>query len=265
MTRLLTTAYLLVLSAPFLSGCRCPVVPSGHSAIVFETLGGGTSRKTLGEGMHVMPIWNSIISYDLRVREMKETLSVMANNGLALRVDASVRFRPQAQELYDLQTQIGLNYADLVVGPIVRSEARKVFGRYTPEEIYSTKREEIERQIYDEVLKSLTGKHVVVEAFLVRDVELPEAIKNAISDKLAEEQRSQKMKFTLDKERQEATRKQIEAEGILKYQNIVRQGITPEFLQYKAIEATAKLSESSNAKIVIIGAGKNGLPVILQQ
>jgi regulator of protease activity HflC (stomatin/prohibitin superfamily) len=99
----------------------------------------------------------------------------------------------------------------------------------------------------------------------VRDVELPEAIKNAISDKLAEEQRSQKMKFTLDKERQEATRKQIEAEGILKYQNIVRQGITPEFLQYKAIEATAKLSESSNAKIVIIGAGKGGLPVILQQ
>jgi regulator of protease activity HflC (stomatin/prohibitin superfamily) len=264
MTRLLATAYLLVLCAPFLEGCRCPVVPSGHSAIVFETLGGGTSRKMLGEGMHVMPIWNTTIAYDLRVREMKETLSVLSNNGLALRVDASVRFRPQAEELFELQTQIGPNYADIVIAPVVRSEARKVFGRYAPEEIYSTKREEIERQIYDEVQKSLTGKHVVVEAVLVRDVELPEAIKTAIADKLAEEQRSQKMRFTLDKERQEALRKQIEAEGTARYQNIVRQGITPEFLQYKGIEATAKLAESANAKVVIIGAGKGGLPVILQ-
>jgi regulator of protease activity HflC (stomatin/prohibitin superfamily) len=265
MTRLLAIAHLLVLSAPFLSGCRCPVIPSGHSAIVFETLGAGTSRKTLGEGMHFMPIWNSTIAYDLRVREMKETLSVLSNNGLALRVDASVRFRPKAEELFELQTEIGPNYGEIVVGPVIRSEARKVFGRYAPEEIYSTRREEIERQIYDEVAKSLAGKHVVVEAILVRDVELPEAIKNAISDKLAEEQRSQKMRFTLDKERQEALRKQIEAEGVAKYQSIVRQGITPEFLQYKGIEATAKLAESSNAKVVIIGAGKGGLPVILQQ
>jgi regulator of protease activity HflC (stomatin/prohibitin superfamily) len=145
----------------------------------------------------------------------------------------------------------------------VRSEARKVFGRYQPEEIYSTKREEIERSIYDEVLKALEGKHVIVEAVLVRDVELPEAIKTAIADKLGEEQRAQKMQFTLDRERQEAQRKQIEAEGIAKYQSIVRQGLTPEYLQFKGIEATAQLAESSNAKVVIVGAGKSGLPIIL--
>ena len=139
-----------------------------------------------------------------------------------------------------------------------------MFGRYAPEEIYSTKREEIERQIYDEVLKALEGKHVVVEAILVRDVELPEAIKNAIADKLAEEQRSQKMRFTLDKERQEATRKQIEAEGIDKYQTIVRQGLTAEYLQYKGIEATERLAESPNAKVIIIGSSKSGLPLIFQ-
>ena len=264
MTRLLVAAYALLAVAPFLAGCRCPVVPSGHRGIVFATLGGGTSRTMLGEGMHVMPIWNSIISYDLRVHEMKEPLSVLSNNGLAIRVDASVRYRPKAEEMYELQTQIGPNYAEIMIAPVVRSEARKVFGRYAPEEIYSTKREEIEKQIYDEVARALEGKHVVVEAILVRDVELPSAIQQAIADKLAEEQRSQKMRFTLDKERQEAQRKQIEAEGIAKYQSIVRQGLTPEYLQFKGIEATEHVATSQNAKVIIVGSGKSGLPVILQ-
>jgi regulator of protease activity HflC (stomatin/prohibitin superfamily) len=103
-----------------------------------------------------------------------------------------------------------------------------------------------------------------VEAVLVRDVNLPEAIQTAIADKLAEEQRSQKMRFTLDKERQEAQRKQIEGEGIAKYQSIVRQGLTSEYLQWKGIEATQQLATSPNSKVVIIGGGKGGLPVILQ-
>jgi regulator of protease activity HflC (stomatin/prohibitin superfamily) len=257
-------ALVLVLAvAPFLPGCRCPTVQSGHRGIVFKTLGGGTSKEVLGEGMHFIPAWNHVIQYDTRVHEMKEQLVVLSSNGLTIRVDSSLRFRPKMDELYELQTEIGPDYDQKVIGPVVRSEARKVFGRYQPEEIYSTKREEIERQIYDEVLKALEGKHVVVEAILVRDVELPETIRTAIADKLAEEQRAQKMRFTLDRERQEAQRKQIEAEGIAKYQSIVRQGLTPEYLQFKGIEATAQLAESSNAKVVIVGGGKSGLPLIL--
>jgi regulator of protease activity HflC (stomatin/prohibitin superfamily) len=254
---------LILTIAPFLPGCRCPTVDSGHRGIVFKPLGGGTSKELLGEGMHFIPLWNHVIPYDTRVHEMKEQLVVLTSNGLTLKVDASVRFRPKVEELFELQTQIGPDYDQKVIGPVVRSEARKVFGRYQPEEIYSTKREEIERQIYDEVLRALEGKHVIVEAVLVRDVDLPEAIKVAIGDKLAEEQRAQKMRFTLDRERQEAQRKLIEAEGIAKYQTIVRQGLTQEYLQYKGIEATAHLAESSNAKVVIVGGGKSGLPIIL--
>jgi regulator of protease activity HflC (stomatin/prohibitin superfamily) len=255
---------LALVSMPFLPGCRCPVVDSGHRGIVFKSLGGGTSKELLGEGMHLMPVWNSIIPYDTRVHEMKEQLAVISSNGLTMVVDASVRYRPKPEELFELQTTIGSDYASKLIAPVVRSEARKVFGRYQPEEIYSTKREQIEAQIYDEVLKALNGKHVIVEAVLVRDVTLPDAIKSAISDKLAEEQRSQKMTFTLDRERQEATRKQVEAEGIAKYQSIVRQGLTTEYLTYKGIEATEKLAESPNSKIIIIGAGKGGLPLVLQ-
>ena len=254
----------LLLSMPFLPGCRCPVVDSGHRGIVFKSLGGGTSKEVLSEGLHVMPIWNSLIAYDTRVHEMKEQLAVISSNGLTMVVDASIRYRPKVEELFELQTKIGPDYDQKLIAPVVRSEARKVFGRYQPEEIYSTRREEIERQIHDEVLKALEGKHVVVEAVLVRDVGLPEAIKTAIADKLAEEQRSQKMRFTLDKERQEATRKKVEAEGIATYQSIVRQGLTAEYLQWKGIEATQQLAASPNTKIIVVGGGKSGLPVILQ-
>jgi regulator of protease activity HflC (stomatin/prohibitin superfamily) len=260
--RALTLAALAI--APFLPGCKCPTVDSGHRGIVFKSLAGGTSQEVLGEGLHLMPLWNSVIPYDTRVHEMKEQLNVLSSNGLAIVVEASVRFRPKVEELYALQIEIGPDYAQKVVAPVVRSEARKVFGRYQPEEIYSTKREEIEKQIYDEVLRALTGKHVIVEAVLVRDVNLPEAIRTAIADKLAEEQRAQKMRFTLDRERQEAQRKQIEAEGINKYQSIVRQGLTAEYLQYKGIEATERLATSPNAKIVIVGNPRGGLPLIFQ-
>jgi regulator of protease activity HflC (stomatin/prohibitin superfamily) len=247
------------------SGCTCGTVPSGHGGIVFDSFGQGTQKDLYGEGLHMLRVGKELIVYDMRVQEMKEELNVLSNNGLDLRVDASVRYRVEAPKLFELHTQTGPKYADILIGPIVRSEARKVFGRYAPEEIYSTKRERIEKEIFDEVTKALQGKHVIVEAILVRDVGLPEAIRLAIGDKLAEEQRSQKMRFTLDKERQEAERKQIEAEGIAKYQSIVRQGLTEEYLRLKGIEITAKLAESPNAKIILVGSGSaGGLPLVYQ-
>jgi len=247
------------------SGCTCGTVPSGHGGIVFDTFNKGTQKDLYGEGLQVLRVGKDLIVYDLRVQEMKEDLNVLSNNGLDLKVDASVRYRVDPPKLFELHTQTGPKYADILIGPIIRSETRKVFGRYAPEEIYSTKREQIEKEIYDEVSRALAGKHVIVEAILVRDVGLPEAIRQAIADKLAEEQRSQKMVFTLGKERQEAERKQIEAEGIAKYQSIVRQGLTEEYLRLKGIEITEKLASSPNAKIILVGSGgSGGLPLVYQ-
>ncbi len=253
-----------VLGLMCITGCACETVGSGHGGIGFDSFGSGTLREQFGEGLHVLRPGKSLITYDLRVQEMKEELSVLSNNGLDIRVDASVRYRAEPSKLFELHTQTGPRYSEILVGPIVRSEARKVFGRYAPEEIYSTKREQIEKEIYDEVLRALQGKHVVVEAILVRDVTLPQSIREAIADKLAEEQRSQKMRFTLEKERQEADRKQIEAEGIAKYQGIVRQGLTEEYLRFKGIEATERLSQSQNAKIIVVGSPQSGLPLVYQ-
>ncbi|CAM4325209.1 MULTISPECIES: prohibitin family protein [Myxococcus] len=246
------------------TGCGFETVSSGYGGIGFDSFGSGTQREPYGEGFHLLRPGKSLIVYDLRVQEMKDGLSVLSNNGLDLKVDASVRYRVDPAKLFELHTQTGPRYADILIAPVVRSEARKVFGRYAPEEIYSSKREQIEQEIFEEVTRSLEGKHVVVEAILVRDVTLPSAIRDAISDKLAEEQRSQKMRFTLDKERQEAERKQIEAEGIARYQDIVRKGLTEEYLRFKGIEATERLAQSQNAKVVLVGSPNSGLPLVYQ-
>ncbi len=136
-------------------------------------------------------------------------------------------------------------------------------GRYTPEEIYSTKREVVGESIFAEVKKMLDGKHIELEAILVRNVELPTNIKAAISEKLEEEQKALKMEFTLDRERKEADRKRIEAKGIADFQRTVSDGISEKLLRWKGIEATEKIARSPNAKVIVIGAGEGGLPLIL--
>ena len=147
--------------------------------------------------------------------------------------------------------------------PRALHEARKVGGRYSPEEIYALKREVVEHEILSEARAAMNGKHIELEAILIRDVDLPENIKRAISEKLEEEQKALKMQFTLNRERQEAERKRIEAQGVADFQRIVATGISNELLRWKGIEATEKIAQSSNAKVVVIGSGKDGLPLIL--
>jgi regulator of protease activity HflC (stomatin/prohibitin superfamily) len=240
----------------------CVRIDSGHAGVLWRFFG-GTQPGVYGEGVHVIAPWNRMIVYDVRVQDHKEELEILTNNGLNVGLEASIRFRPLSSELPRLHVEIGLGYYDVIVGPVVRSEARKVGGRYKPEEIYSTKREVVEKEVFDAVTVALSGKHVALEAILIRDVDLPQNIQKAISEKLEEEQKALKMQFTLDRERQEAERKRIEAKGIADFQQVVSQGIGPALLRWKGIEATEKLATSANAKVVVIGAGADGLPLIL--
>jgi regulator of protease activity HflC (stomatin/prohibitin superfamily) len=138
-----------------------------------------------------------------------------------------------------------------------------VVGRYSPEEIYSTKREQIEREIREDVTRKLDGSHLRVNAILIREVHLPPVVQEAIQAKLREEQRALEMRFVLDRSRQEAERKRIEAKGIADYQATISQELSDKILAWQGIEATEKLAESPNAKVVVIGSGKEGLPLIL--
>ena len=253
-------ATLLVLVALVSTGCVR--IGSGHQGVLFK-LFGGTQKDFFGEGIHRVWPWDTMYIYDVRVQDGPERLSILASNGLSVGLDVSIRFRPKAPDLPTMHQEIGPNYYAKIIKPTIRSEVRKIVGQFTPEEIYSTKRQEVETSITDGIEAALSDKYVDVETILIRNVELPEKLRTAIAEKLEEEQRAEKMVYTLDRERQEARRKAIEAAGIAEFQKIVSQGLTPDLLRWKGIEATESLSKSENAKVVVIGSGPDGLPLIL--
>ncbi|MGC2028836.1 MAG: prohibitin family protein [Steroidobacteraceae bacterium] len=240
----------------------CATVPTGRVGVEWSPLK-GTSQKTLTEGIHVVSPFSRVYHVDLREQEREDSLDVLANNGLDIKMTSSILYQPVESEVYQLITQTGGEYYSTLVSPYVRSSARKVVGRYSPEEIYSSKREQIEREIREEVTHKLEGKHVQVNAVLIREVHLPAAVQAAIQTKLEEEQKALQMQFVLERTRQEAVRKHIEALGIADYQSIISKGLNDQVIEWKGIEATEKLAESPNSKVIIVGSGKNGLPVIL--
>ncbi|MCE2390934.1 MAG: prohibitin family protein [Proteobacteria bacterium] len=241
----------------------CVEVPAGGQGVIFKRFSGGTQDTVFHEGLHIVPPWNYMVVYDIRRQDRQEAMDILTSNGLDVRIELSIRYRPQSANLPRLHQTVGVRYYDVIIKPIVRSTVRETVGQYTPEEIYSTKRDEIQKAIFDGVLGAVEGKHVEIEAVLIRNITLPDKLRTAISEKLEEEQRSEKMQFTLQREEQEADRKRIEAQGIADFQNIVSKGLNQELLQWKGIEATEKLSESDNAKVVVIGSGEGGLPLIL--
>ena len=240
----------------------CATVGPGEAGVLWRA-SGGTDPTPLQEGWHYVSPRNEVTIYDLRVQQRNEKLQVLAANGLSLSLDTTVRFHVKPDEVAQLHRQVGANYYDVILGPVLRSQARRVVGRYNPEEIYSTKREIIEREMRQAIEKAITGNHIVLEAVLVRNVELPPMLQQAIVDKLTEEQNALRMKFVIDHEKEEAERKKIEASGIAAFQDIVAAKITDSLLRWKQIEALAKLAQSPNAKVVMLGSGKD-LPLMVE-
>jgi len=242
----------------------CTTIPAGHGGVLFRPFSGGVdTSKVYGEGFHWIAPWNDMVQYDLRLQEREEAMDVLARNGLSIHLDVSFRFLPIASELPKLHREIGADYMEKVVAPQIRSSVRKVIGKYLPEELYSTKREVIQEEIYHETDSILRTKHVHLDAVLIRSVKLPASIAEAIERKLRQEQEAMEYEFRIQKEQKEAERKRIEALGIKQFQDIVSSGLNPYLLRWKGIEATQALANSQNTKIIIIGSPKEGLPLIL--
>ncbi len=239
-------------------------IPAGHGGVLFRLFGGGLQmNKTYGEGLHVKLPWNSMYIYETRQQEIAEGMNVLSSNGLEINVDFSAWYQPTISDLAKLHGEIGTEYVQRVMIPALRSAARSVVGRYTPEQIYSTKRDAIQVEIFDETKKILDEKHVQLNQVLIRSVTLPPTIKMAIESKLKQEQEALEYEFKLEKALQEAERQRIDAEGKAKANSILSASITDKILREKGIEATLKLAESPNTKIVIIGNSADGLPLIL--
>jgi regulator of protease activity HflC (stomatin/prohibitin superfamily) len=190
-------------------------------------------------------------------------MKVLSSNGLDIQLDASAWFEPKYSDLGKLHQEKGEAYVQRVLLPTIRSAARSVVGRYTPEQLYSSKRDAIQNEIFEETKKIVDQQHIQLNEILVRDVTLPNTIKDAIERKLRQEQESLEYEFRLVTAEKEAQKVRIEAQGKADANKILSASLTDKILQDKGIDATLRLSESPNAKVVIVGSGESGLPLIL--
>ncbi len=234
--------------------------------VIFYKFGGGLQKEqVIGPGFHTKAPWNTLYTFDVSENKVEEAMDVLDKSGLSISVDVSVRFRPIPSRIGYIQETFQQDYINRLVIPEVRSAVRQVMGRYTAEEIYSTKRSEVEAAIKSETEAVLGNENnnVEMKALLIRSINLPAQIKQAIENKLQQEQEALAYQFRLDKEKSEAERKRIAAEGEAAANRIINNSLTPELLKMRGIEATTQLSQSPNSKVVVIGSGKDGLPLIL--
>ncbi len=240
-------------------------IQPGHAGLLYHTFGNGIdpTEQALGQGFHLILPWNKVLIYEVRQNEKSETLSVLSSNLLDIKLDVTIFFQPIFSDLGRLEIERGNTYVQDVVIPIMRSVTREVLANYLPEEINTSKRKIIEQEIFDETELKLIENFIQLNDILIRNITLPNRLRESIEKKLQQEQEALEYEFKILKETKEAQRKKIEAEGIQDFQRIVTQSITDKLLKWKGIEATEKISTSTNAKIVIIGNSKDGMPIIL--
>ena len=239
-------------------------VDPGERGVIFKRFGGGlVKEKVYGQGFHIVAPWNKFYKYNVKIQEDYEAMEVLSKNGLSIKVDLSFRFSPELTQVGFLHDLIGQDYLESIIRPEIRSVTREVIGEYLPEELYSTKREEVEDKIFQITSESISNKFIVLDAILIRDVTLPKTLQVAIENKLRFEQEALEYEFKILKETKEAERKRIEAKGISDFQRIITKTITPQLLKWKGVETTQELAKSPNSKVIVIGNGDGDLPIIL--
>jgi regulator of protease activity HflC (stomatin/prohibitin superfamily) len=238
-------------------------VESGHVGVL--TLFGRVTGEVLPEGIHLINPFKTNNEMSIRTQEIKESASVPSSEGLVMNLDTSLIFHVDPEKASDVFQKIGPDYANVLIEPNLRAAIREATASHSANALYTGERESVARQIHDQLVNLLSPRGFLVESILLRDIQLPATLKTSIEAKQQAEQEALAMNFRLQKETQEAQRKRIEAQGIRDFQQIVAQGISPQLLEWKGIEATENLAKSPNSKVVVIGNNKNGLPLILGQ
>ena len=250
----------LLLVGLFLATSAMSCVKTGHVGVV--TTFGRVTGRTMTEGIHVVNPLSRVHELDIKTLEIKERASVPTREGLIMGVEASVLYHLEPDRAAEVFRTIGTTYADVLLIPTFRSAIRAVTATNTASSLYSDARESIARQIMADLQSQVQPRGIVIENVLLRDLQLPETLKQAIEAKQQAQQEAQRMEFVLQREKQESERKRVEAQGIKDFQNIVTEGISEKLLEWKGIEATIELARSSNAKVVVVGNPKSGLPLI---
>ena len=242
-------------------GQMITVVPAGNVGVV--DFFGTVSQTTLKAGINIINPLARVIKFSVKTEELKETMDVPSKEGLTVQLEISALFHLNPEKAAEVYKSVGENYIQVLLVPQVRSVSRGVTAGYDARALYTSEREVLAQMIMADLEKLVAPRGITIEATPLRRIGLPAGLTASIEEKLRAEQESQRMQFVLTKEKQEAERKRIEAQGISDFQNIVTRGISEPLLRWKGIEATEKIAASPNAKVIIIGAGKDGLPLIL--
>jgi regulator of protease activity HflC (stomatin/prohibitin superfamily) len=237
------------------------IVPAGHVGVV--DLFGRVSPQTLKSGLNLVNPLARIVKMSIKTQDMKEVMDVPSQEGLTVQLEVSALYHLDPEKAADVYRTVGTEYAEILLQPQYRSVTRGVTAQYEARALYTSEREKLAEAIATELRRLVEPRGITVEATPLRKLTLPPRLAAAIEEKLGAEQESQRMQFVLAKERQEADRRRIEAQGIADFQKIVTTGINDQLLRWKGIEATLKIAESQNAKVVIVGSAKDGLPIIL--
>ena len=235
-------------------------VRTGHVGVV--TLFGRVTGQALTEGIHVVNPAANVTELSIKTQEVKEHAAVPSKEGLIMGLEASILYHLDPGRAADVFQQIGPNYAEVLLQPTFRSAMRAITAGNTAAALYSDARESIARLIQEDVARQVTPRGIIIENVLLRDLQLPDTLKRAIEAKQQAQQEAQRMEFVLQREKQEAERKRVEAAGIKDFQDIVSQGISDKLLEWKGIEETMELVKSQNSKVIVVGNSRNGLPLI---
>lgn len=237
-------------------------IHSGEAGVMYRRFFGTDTNHIYPERLHIIPPWDNMYVYNMRVQTVLHELTVLTNKGLPITLSLAIRYRPEYDMVGLLHKDVGPDYVNVIIIPEIESVLRRNIGQLNPEDVYTNKKgvlNKIMRLAIDETSR----KYVTVDDIIIRWVQLPPKVEQAISTKLVEEQVLKKYEYLLKIEAEEAKRKKIEAQGINTYQAIVRETLSDQLIKWQAVHATQNLVESENAKVVIIGAGEQGLPVIL--
>lgn len=243
------------------------VIESTERAVIFYKFGstGLDKKNVIKPGFNFKAPWNDLYKFDITDNLVEETIDVLDGSGLSINVDVTMNFHLSYDSVGEIYETYQFDYLRRLVRPVFRSTVRDVMGRYTAEEIYSTKRAEVENLIQEEASEVLRkpGNNIIMKSLLIRSISLPAQIKGAIENKLQQEQEALAYQYRLEREKSEAERKRIAAQGEADANRIVSNSLTTNLLKMRGIEATSKLAESPNSKVVVVGSGKDGLPLIL--
>jgi len=239
------------------------IVRPGEAAVMYRTFTTGTQTDIVyPEGLHIVWPFNQLTRYSTRTQILLHEFTVLTNRGLPIDLRLAVRYHPIYELVGLLHQQVGPEYPERIILPQIESVLRRQIGQYSPEDIYTNKAGVLSN-IITLAIEEVGRRFVNVEDIIIRELRLPDPVREAIESKLIYEQESLAYKFRLEREKREAERKRVEAIGTMVYQDIISATLNETLLKWQAVQATQNLAESDNAKVVIIGSGKEGLPVIL--